>query len=102
MSRDEVLALVARLDPGATIETLPDGRPVVFASAAMTFEALHELMREAPGTEVTFGGDSALLDDMSRVLETCRPTGPSYELDDLNEDGSWKAGHPPVGWGELP
>jgi hypothetical protein len=109
MSQAEVLALVARLDPGAEVVTT-GGALCVVVSAAMTSDGVDELMRAAPGIQVAFGADSPLYEDMVRAMDTqdtsrlpkAMHAAGSYELDDLEEDGSWKTGREPPGWGELP
>lgn len=109
MSRAEVLALVSRLDPGAEVVEVAPGALCVLVTDAMTTEGVDELMRSAPGVQVAFGADSPLFEDMVRAMESQDTSGLpepmrttfSYELDDLNEDGTWKAGCRPAGWGEL-
>ena len=109
MSRDEVLALVAHLDPGARIAFRDDGPPMVIPSAAITTDGAAELMRAVLGVRLSFGPDSPRWSHMLEAMRSLRTSGlpepmraaSSYELDDLNDDGPWKSGRPPEGWGKL-
>ena len=102
MTQDEIVAPVARLDPDGKVGFANGTRPTVFPSEAMTSDGLHELLREVPEAHIVFGWTSQMWDDLLNAMQADRPTGPTYELDDLNEDGTWKPGRKPEGWGELP
>lgn len=96
MTRGDIVDLVARLDPGARVAF--DDRPQVHLSAAMTEAGLSELLAAAPDAQVSFDAASPVWEGMVRAIHAARPTGPGYELDDIEEDGSWKPGRRPKGW----
>lgn len=102
MTRDEIVALVTRLDPGAKVGFTKEGRTRVLASALMAGPALDELLRAVPDAQVAFGFESPLWDDMLDGARTCTPVGERYELDDIAEDGTWVLGRRPAGWGTTP
>lgn len=110
MTRAEILALVARLDPGAEVRFGNEGRIGVVVSPEMTRDGLDELMRAAPVAQVSFGPESPLWADMVEAMRTqdtsrlpeSMQAAPRYELDDLEEDGTFKSGREPAGWGDRP
>ena len=99
MTHDDIRALVGRLDPGAEVSFLPDGHPEVIVGAVITEKGLAELMREVPDAQIAFSPTSPLWGGMPEAMRASRPTGPSYKLDDLKEDGTGKPGRRPAGRG---
>ena len=59
-------------------------------------------MRGGPDAQIGFTADSPLWLDMLDAMMTQGTSGPFYELGDLIEDGIWKSGRRPAGWGRLP
>ena len=101
MTQDEIVALVARLDPAAEVTFTADNRARVMAGPGLTGDGLDELLRTVPDAQVGFGADSPLWLYMLDAMRTSPPRDPVYELDDLNEYGTWKPGRKPEGWGKL-
>lgn len=102
MTRDEIVARVAHVDPSAEVTFNSNGIPRIVTGASLTEAGLAELFRVVVDAQVAFGVGSPLMDGLADAMATSEPVGPSYELDDLIEDGSWKPGRRPAGWGERP
>ena len=102
MTRAEVLAACARLGMDVTEVRVAGTGILIVPALETTEEQLAAVLEAVPGAQVAIQPGSVLADHALEALKTSQLTGPSYELDDLEEDGTWKPGRRPAGWGDRP
>ena len=102
MTRAEVLAACACLGVEVTEVRVAGTGVLIVPGLETTEEQLASVLEAVPGAQVAIQPGSLLAEGMVEALKTSRATGPSYELDDLEEDGGFKPGRKPAGWGEMP